>query len=192
MSLRPALAAVAVLWILLLGGCAHPAAPPQSQAVSPVLQGDRAHPAQTQGWLDTQLYFGLGPADRPSEGISEAQWRDFLDKEVTPRFPAGLSVIDVYGQWLSKGGAAPERLRSKLLIIDYPGTPENAQKVEAIRAAWKQRTGDQSVLRVTEPASERKSPSLHGQRRWESHERAGPARGSYVRVDHIVSGVLIQ
>jgi hypothetical protein len=66
---------------------------------SPTLHGDRAHPAKTQGWVDTQLYFGLGPADDASKGISEAEWRKFLDKEVTPRFPAGLSVVDVYGQW---------------------------------------------------------------------------------------------
>jgi hypothetical protein len=39
-----------------------------------------------------------------------------------------------------------------LLVIDYPDTPENRGKIEAIRAAWKKRTGDQSVLRVTQPA----------------------------------------
>jgi hypothetical protein len=39
-----------------------------------------------------------------------------------------------------------------MLVIDYPDTAENRAKVEAIRAAWKQRTGDQSVLRVTQPA----------------------------------------
>ena len=101
--------------------------------------------------MDTKLYFGLGPADHPEQGISEAQWRDFLDKQVTPRFPAGLSVVDVYGQWQGKNQTAPERLRSKMLIIDYPDTQENRDKIEAIRAAWKQKTGDQSVLRVTEP-----------------------------------------
>jgi hypothetical protein len=63
-----------------------------------------------------------------------------------------LSVLDVYGQWLSKGSSAPERLRSKLLVIDYEDNPENRAKIDAIRAAWKQRTGDQSVLRVTTPA----------------------------------------
>ena len=69
---------------------------------SPTLHGDQAHPAKTQGWVDTQLYFGLGPADDASKGLSEQAWRDFLDKEVTPRFPAGLSVVDVYGQWQGK------------------------------------------------------------------------------------------
>lgn len=116
------------------------------------LHGDKAHPDKTAGWVDTQLYFGLGPADASDKGVTEAAWRAFLDKEVTPRFPSGLSVVDVYGQWQGKEETAPERIRSKMLVIDYPGTPENTARVEAIRAAWKQKTGDQSVLKVTQHA----------------------------------------
>ncbi len=116
------------------------------------LHGDNAHPAHAQGWVDTRLYFGLGPTDAPDKGVSEAQWRDFLDKEVTPRFPAGLSVMDIYGQWQGKQETAPERIRSKVLIVDYPATAANAAKIEAIRAAWKKLTGDQSVMKVTQPA----------------------------------------
>jgi hypothetical protein len=128
-----------------------------AQTASPTLSGDPAHPATTQNWVDTKLYFGLGPANAPHKGMTEARWRAFLDKEVTPRFPAGLSVIDVYGQWLSKSAQTtpnphPERIRSKLLIIDYPATSENEVKIEAIRVAWKRLTGDQSVLKVTQPA----------------------------------------
>jgi hypothetical protein len=121
-------------------------------AAVPTLSGDPAHPGQTSGWLDTRLYFGLGPADHPDQGVSEGRWREFLDREVTPRFPDGLSVAEIYGQWLSKGQPTPERLRSKVLIIDYPDSPENRAKIEAIRAAWKAITGDQSVMRVTQPA----------------------------------------
>ena len=47
---------------------------------------------------------------------------------------------------------APERVRTKLLIIDYSDTRDNREKIEAIRLAWKKRTGDQSVLKVTQPA----------------------------------------
>jgi hypothetical protein len=141
----------AVLLALVLSGCAHqPVA--ATPAVAPTLSGDAAHPGQTQGWVDTKLYFGLGPADNPDKGTSEAQWREFLDKEVTPRFPAGLSVMDVYGQWQGKGQSVPWRLRSKMLIIDYPDTQENREKIEAIRTAWKQQTKQKSVLRVTQPA----------------------------------------
>jgi len=71
---------------------------------------------------------------------------------VTPRFPDGLSVIDVYGQWQGKDEKMPERIRTKMLVIDYPDTRENRDKIEAIRAAWKKLTGDESVMRVTEPA----------------------------------------
>ncbi|MGA8042729.1 MAG: DUF3574 domain-containing protein [Terracidiphilus sp.] len=125
--------------------------PAQAQA-APVLAGDAVHPGQTQGWVETKLFFGLGPADHPEQGISEAEWRAFLDKSVTPRFPDGLSVIDLYGQWQGKNESAPERLHSKMLLIFYPDTTANRAKIDAIRAAWKQKTGDQSVLRVTEPA----------------------------------------
>lgn len=140
-----------ILTISWISGCTHPGQT-ASRVAAPTLQGDLAHPGRTAGWVDTRLYFGLGPADHSEQGVSERQWRDFLDKEVTPRFPDGLSVVDVYGQWQGKNENAPERLRSKLLIIDYLDNAENRAKIEAIRAAWKQRTGDQSVLKVTEPA----------------------------------------
>ena len=141
---------IAALLVLFLG-LSYRSLSSQSTA-SPTLHGDSAHPAKTQGWVDTQLYFGLGPADAPEKGVSEAAWRDFLDKEVTSRFPAGLSVVDVYGQWQGKNAKTPERIRSKMLIVDYPGTAENDQRIEAIRAAWKQKTGDQSVMKVTQHA----------------------------------------
>ncbi len=142
---------------VLLSGCAERARttaaslPAQAQA-APILKGDTAHPGQTQGWVETKLYFGLGPADDPAKGIGEAEWRAFLDKEVTPRFPDGLSVVDLYGQWQGKQETTPERLHTKMLLILYQDNAENRAKIDAIRAAWKQKTGDQSVLRVTEPA----------------------------------------
>ena len=150
MQIRPGL--FSVVLIAGVGGCASRPVTSPPAAVAATLTGDAAHPGQTQGWVDTKLYFGLGPADHPEQGISEADWRNFLDREVTPRFPAGLSVVDLYGQWQGKGKAAPERLRTKMLIIDYFDTKENRDKIDAIRAAWKQKTGDRSVLRVTEPA----------------------------------------
>ncbi len=141
------------LFAAALAACGHrPLTGSTAAGTAPTLSGDSAHPGRTAGWVDTRLYFGLGPADHPEGGVNEARWREFLDKEVTPRFPDGLSVADVYGQWLSKGQREPERLRSKVLIIDYQDSQENREKVDAIRAAWKKMTHDQSVMRVTEPA----------------------------------------
>ena len=122
--------AVSFVLALALAGCAHPRVAPAPPAAAPTLTGDSAHPDQ---------------------GVSEEQWRAFLDKEVTPRFPAGLSVVDLYGQWQGKNQAAPERLRSRMLIIYLEDNVENRAKIDAIRSAWKQQTGDQSVLRVVGP-----------------------------------------
>ncbi|HEV2485935.1 MAG TPA: DUF3574 domain-containing protein [Terracidiphilus sp.] len=141
---------ICLLTILPTGCAMH--RPVVLSAAAPTLKGDPAHPDITRGWVDTKLYFGLGLADHPEQGINETEWRGFLDREVTPRFPSGLSVVDVYGQWQGKDEHARERLRSKMLIIYYADTPENQEKIEAIRGAWKRKTGDQSVLRVTEPA----------------------------------------
>jgi hypothetical protein len=111
----------------------------------------------TSGWLRTELYFSIG--DWTETALStegESRWIAFLDSEVTPRFPDGLSVIDVYGQWRSlKPGSPVLRERSRLLVILHPATAEAAAKIEAIRAAWKQPTGEESVLWVSQPVDVR-------------------------------------
>lgn len=50
-----------------------------------------------QEMLKTELFFGRGI---PGGGlVSETEWQAFLEKEVTPRFPDGLSAFEVQGQW---------------------------------------------------------------------------------------------
>ncbi len=126
---------------LLFAACAAPRA---------TLHGDAAHPAG-EHWLRTELYFGIGPVDDAQAGANEKRWHDFLDREVTPRFPDGLSVYDVYGQWRTQGHDDIERLHSKELLILHADTAQHSADIDAIRAAWKKETGDQSVLRVTQP-----------------------------------------
>lgn len=141
------LGALGMLLMALCSGCASTSASLQTAVAS----ADTAHPVVTKGWLETRLYFGLGPVDDPSRGVSEAAWREFLDHEVTPRFPTGLTVVDVYGQWQDPGAVQPERLRSREVLIEHPDTAANREAIEAIRNAWKRRTGDRSVMRVTHP-----------------------------------------
>ncbi|MEO7431375.1 MAG: DUF3574 domain-containing protein [Dokdonella sp.] len=130
-------------------GCAgHVTARPEP----PTLVGEASHPTEATGWVRTELYFGTGLADDPRSGVSDADWRSFMDSEVTVRFPDGLSVFDIYGQWRGTGQTVPARLRSKVIVLLYADTPAHRADIEAIRSAWKKRTGDQSVLRVTQPA----------------------------------------
>jgi hypothetical protein len=138
---------------LAVAGCASP--PPASvhthDPASSTLQGDAARPAQAQ-WLRTELYFSVGSIDRKEGAVSPARWREFLDKEVTPRFPDGFSVLDAYGQWRDKGAKEPERLSTKVIVILHENSPKNAGSIEAIRLAYKRITGDLSVLRLSQPA----------------------------------------
>ncbi|KPB77637.1 Lipoprotein [Pseudomonas syringae pv. maculicola] len=54
--------------------------------------------------------------------MNAARWREFLDKEVTPRFPDGFTAFDAYGQWRDKGAAQPERLSTKVIVILHENT----------------------------------------------------------------------
>jgi len=67
---------------------------------------------------------------------------------VTPRFPDGLSVVDVAGQYKGSSGAI-SRERSKLLIvIVFEPSTTYGPKVQAVIDAYKDRFHQQSVLRV--------------------------------------------
>lgn len=138
--------AAALVALTLAARFASADAPAQPTAT---LQGDAARP-EAAHWLRSELYFGVGTFGAPDDGIGEMRWRAFLDREVTPRFPDGLTVLDAYGQWRGHVGEEPSRLRSKVLIILYEDTAANRAAIDAIRVAFKAATHDKSVLLATE------------------------------------------
>jgi hypothetical protein len=92
-----------------------------------------------------ELYFGATRQD--GAPITEAEWLAFLEAEVTPRFPDGLSVIDLYGQWREPDGAVG-REPSRALLVWAPRSPAADAGLEAIRAAFKAAFDQYSVMRV--------------------------------------------
>jgi hypothetical protein len=52
--------------------------------------------------------------------VSEAEWRAFLDDEVTPRFPHGLTVLNGAGQWQGEDDEIVQE-QSKLVILLFRG-----------------------------------------------------------------------
>jgi hypothetical protein len=98
-------------------------------------------------WIRTELFFGMS---RPDGGtISESDWERFLDAEVTPRFPDGLTVLSAAGQWQGEDNQIVEE-PSKLLILLYPreAIPESHKEIEEIRAAYEKAFQQESVLRA--------------------------------------------
>lgn len=95
----------------------------------------------------TELYFGL--LKRDGSVVTEDEWKDFLDKQVTPRFPDGFTVLDGSGQYRDKKGVIAKE-RSKVLIVLYSKKDRNTggAKLDEIRAAYVKQFNQESVMRM--------------------------------------------
>ncbi|MGW1372985.1 DUF3574 domain-containing protein [Streptomyces sp. NPDC002446] len=82
------------------------------------------------------------------------QFRRFVDRFVTPRFPDGLTVQQGQGQYRDAHGTI-ERERSYELTLLYPTgqAATSGRKIEEIRSAYERRFGQESVARVDDRAS---------------------------------------
>jgi hypothetical protein len=88
----------------------------------------------------TELLFGAG-------AVSQTAWRGFLSKEVTPRFPDGLTAFEGYGQWKAPNGKIAKE-RSRILLLWRAPDASTDANIDAIRDAYKKQFHQQSVMRV--------------------------------------------
>jgi hypothetical protein len=95
------------------------------------------HPVTT-----AELFFGM---DTPGGAVGDADWKAFLDQEVTPRFPNGLTVWDGAGQWRGPNGALT-REPAKVMLIVLGGRRGEGARLARVIAAYKVRFHQQSVL----------------------------------------------
>jgi hypothetical protein len=98
-----------------------------------------------KSWVVADLLFGR-------TRVSEGQWRDFLAKEITPRFPDGLTVYDATGQWRPPGTSKITRERTKVVMIAMPPGGDNDARLQQIIEAYKTRFKQQSVGLIVRPA----------------------------------------
>ena len=102
-------------------------------------------PRTQEVWIRTELYFGT---NRPGGEVSDEEFAGFVDREVTKRFPDGLTLLTGYGQFLNSQGVLI-RERSKVLILFYPLQTEGATaRIQEIREAYKTAFQQESVLKV--------------------------------------------
>lgn len=102
--------------------------------------------ASTKILIKDELYFGLSKPG--GKTVSEVEWQLFLNRVITPRLPDGLTVMDVYGQYLDSYGKLT-REKTKLVILIYENSQTKNQKIEEIIASYKKAFQQESVLRVT-------------------------------------------
>lgn len=120
--------------LAVAGGCSHW----RTQADWPACEAGDSRMVR-----DT-LYFGR---NRPDGGtVDDAQWQAFLDREVTPRFPDGLTVASATGQWRGASGKV-ETEASQVVTLLHRGDRASRDSVAAIVSAYKTRFRQEAVLR---------------------------------------------
>ena len=101
-----------------------------------------APPAQSM--VNAELVFGRNIGDRLA--VSDAAFADFLAREVTPRFPDGLTVVDARGQWRDAVRNRIIHEPSKILLLTFPDDVARRENLGAIVEIYKKRFRQQSVL----------------------------------------------
>ena len=129
-----ALGALTLSFVLV--GCATAPPPP-------------ACPAGQEYRHTAQLFFGRNVGDKT--GVSEADFRRFVDEELTPRFPDGLTVLDGGGQWRGDENRLI-REASKVVLIVLPKGREVPGRIDAARSAYKTRFHQDAVLLISQSA----------------------------------------
>jgi hypothetical protein len=95
--------------------------------------------------LDVEFLLGRGKA-------SDARWRQFLAREVTPRFPDGLTVYETTGQGRDPQRKIITREKSRVLRIIIAADEAANDKIAAVAEAYKKQFAQRSVGIVARPA----------------------------------------
>lgn len=106
-------------------------------------------PAGQEAHHTAQLFFGRNAGERAV--VSDADFRRFLDHDVTPHFPDGLTVVDGGDQWRGEENHLI-REASKVVMVVLPKGRDASGRVEQVRSAYKTRFHQDSVLTITQTA----------------------------------------
>jgi hypothetical protein len=94
----------------------------------------------------TELFFGRAKSD--GSVVSEEDFRRFLDQEVTPRFPNGLTLMSGTGQFRGASGMITREDAVLLILLYSTVDRQSSEKIDQIRESYKREFHQESVLRV--------------------------------------------
>jgi len=143
MRIVPSLSSAALSLFLLAGPAAAQLAP------APTATALVCETYAAGAMIEAQLFFGRNIGNEI--GVSERDWADFLNGEVTPRFPNGLTVTDGSGHWRDIETGRLVREPSKILTLLADGDPATMVLIREIVDLYKGRFHQQSVALVVRP-----------------------------------------
>ena len=87
-----------------------------------------------------------------SIGVSERAWMRFVARQLTPRFPDGLTITDAIGQWRDASSGVIVREPAKRVEIVLPGNDDDQARLDAVVQAYKRAFRQRSVGVIVRPA----------------------------------------
>lgn len=119
-----------------------------------MLAGCVSEPPQAQptAWVRSELYFGMSRPD--GSVVSAEQWQAFVDQQITPRFPEGLTVLSAAGQWRDEAGAVVHE-PARVLVVFHPAADGAAatRKLRTLAQLYAQQF-DQSAVLLAQSAAQ--------------------------------------
>jgi hypothetical protein len=102
-------------------------------------------------YVQTLLVFGLSKPDGGT--VSEEEWTNFVDTNITPKFKEGLTIVDSDGQWMMESGEViKEDSKILILLYDNESSAEVDDAIEQIKETYKKQFNQEAVLRITSAA----------------------------------------
>lgn len=104
-------------------------------------------PAAPASLQRTELFLGLS-LER-GKTVGPRAWARFEREVLGPRL-CGYTVIDAHGVWI-EGRGRLIREPAKLVIVIH--RPDALPAIETVARAWRERFGQEAVLRATQPVT---------------------------------------
>jgi Protein of unknown function (DUF3574) len=140
---------LAFVFLLSVSCVGYTDSSPKSLSAHPSMEGENGSAPSFTGerFARTELFFGTAKPD--GSEVSTEEFQQFVDDEITPRFPDGLTLLMGLGQFRGSSGEILQE-RSLLLILLYPVETgqDSSVKIEQIREAYKELFQQESVLRA--------------------------------------------
>jgi hypothetical protein len=108
--------------------------------------------------IQVDLFFGR---DISGVGeVSEQQFQSFVDNQITPRFPDGLTIFDTEGQFQDSTGVVVEE-SSKVVSLIIEDTQNNEVAIDKIISEYIEQFQQESVLTVVDENIQAQTNNLY-------------------------------
>ena len=100
----------------------------------------------TTKYVQTDLYFGrMIPG---GDSVKAKDWDIFVRNDISKAFPAGFTVLNAKGKWLSPQTGELISENSEIVILIHKKQKADDTKIDSLRTRYQSRFMQEAVLRV--------------------------------------------